>query len=62
MTEETFDHNQVICAIEAFLEYGKDSYGKCHKGYFYGGGWAARVLRFHLKCLQKIERDKNARP
>ena len=60
MAKETFNHDQVVAAIEAFLKYGKDSYGKCHEGYFSGGGWAARALRFHFKSLQKTGKDDNA--
>ena len=60
MTEETFDHDQVVAAIEVFLKYGEDSYGKCHEGYFANSGWAAGILRSHLKSLQKIRRNENA--
>ena len=49
---ETFDASQVQAAIESFLEWGERQYGKGHKGYFSGPGWAARCLRYHLATLQ----------
>jgi hypothetical protein len=55
---EEFDPDQVIIAIEHFLDYGEQTYQKGqHDGYFSGNGWAARVLRFHHKQLN--EQSKN---
>lgn len=55
---ETFDTNQVICAIQQFLEFGEQEYvehkneGELgHMGYFSRNGWAARCLRFHLEQI-----------
>jgi hypothetical protein len=45
---ETFTDQQVRFAIESFLEFGENSYGIAHKGYYSNGGWAARCLKFHL--------------
>lgn len=59
MADETFNRHQVIHAIRAFLKYGEDSYSKCHQGYFAHGGFAARVLRFHLKSLQMEGKNQN---
>jgi hypothetical protein len=53
MSEETFTDDQVIGAIEAWLEYGEQSLGKAHNGYFSDWGWAARCLRYHLKQLRE---------
>lgn len=57
---EQFNQTQVQAAIEQFLEYGEDSFApekepkeRGHRGYFSGGGWAARALRFHLAQLKE---------
>ena len=56
---ETFTKNQVVDAIESFLEYGEKTFveekeigGLGQKGYFSGNGWAARCLRYHLEELK----------
>jgi hypothetical protein len=54
--EETYDIFDKIKAIEEFLEYGEKTYEVGHKGYFSGGGWAATVLRYHLKELEEEAR------
>ncbi len=48
---ETFEDWEVDQAIKQFLEYGEETLNnaKGQKGYFSGNGWAARVLRYHLK-------------
>ncbi len=57
---ETFDKSETIKSIKQFLDYGEQSYepkgSDGHAGYFSGDGWAARVLRSHLKDLK---REKN---
>lgn len=53
--DETFSNNEVICALEQFLEYGESQYGKSQQGYFSGSGFAARCLRFHLEELKKAD-------
>lgn len=50
---EQFDNDQIIKAIEQWLEYGNKQYLKSQQGYFSGFGWAARALRFHLKQLKE---------
>jgi len=51
--QETFTGDEVLAAIQQFLSYGEVSLnGKGHLGYYSGGGWPARVLRFHLEQLQ----------
>jgi len=52
MSEETFTLGQIRDAIQCFLQFGDSSLGCCQKGYFSGGGWAARALRYHLSTLQ----------
>jgi hypothetical protein len=42
---EHFSDTEYVHAIENWLEYGQQEYGKSQQGYFSGGGWAARVLR-----------------
>lgn len=51
MSNETFDNIQIAIAVGQFLEYGESEYGKSQSGYFSGGGWAARCLRYHQKQL-----------
>ena len=58
---ETFRRDQVICAIDQFLEYGEQEYNKSHKGYFSGPGWAARALRWHLEQL-KLQESATQQP
>jgi len=55
MSEETFTKEQTKNAIQSFLDYGENSFGKCQKGYFSGGGWASRCLRAHLKDLKALQ-------
>lgn len=63
MKDETFSHEQVLHAIETFLQYGEQSYCPSgapdagHRGYFSGSGWAARCLRWHFEQL-KAEQEK----
>jgi|GEM_PF-3909626 len=52
---ETFSPRQVQCAIEQFLGYGEEQFLKSQQGYYSGGGWAARCLRFHLEELKRAE-------
>ena len=52
---ETFSPWQVQCAIEQFLEYGEEQFMKSQQGYYSGGGWAARCVRFHLRELKRAE-------
>jgi hypothetical protein len=56
---EVFTNDETIIAIEQFLEYGEqkfcidnDKIVKGHGGYFSGGGWAARCLKYHLEELK----------
>lgn len=51
---ETFTKDQVEHAIRAFLEFGEQSFKEPiqQRGYFSGGGWAARCLRWHLEQLE----------
>jgi len=51
--EETFTEDQITIAIEQWLDYGEQSFEQCHLGYFSGGGWAARCLRYHLRQREK---------
>lgn len=58
---ERFTSDQVIAAIEDFLEYGESSFVETkvtpdslgHCGYLSKGGWAACCLRFHLTELKQ---------
>jgi hypothetical protein len=50
---EVFSPGQVKSAIRGFLEFGEQQYGKSQQGYYSGGGWAARCLRYHLEELSK---------
>ena len=50
--KETFSDSEVEQAVEQFLEFGESEKGHAHHGYYSGGGWAARCLRFHLEQLQ----------
>mgnify|MGYP007100062092 CR=1 FL=1 len=63
---ETFDDDQVILAIEHWLEYGQQSYNPGrhpsakfagHAGLFSNSGWDARVLRFHLEQLKEKQKE-----
>ena len=49
---ETFDAAEVEKAIEQFIEWGEREYQKSQLGYFSGGGWAARCLRYHLEEIK----------
>lgn len=51
---EVFSDAETMHAIDAFLEFGEESFCKKyeHKGYFSGQGWAARCLRAHLAKLR----------
>lgn len=51
--KEIFTKDQIEHAIKAFLEFGEQSFDKCHKGYFSGDGFAARALRFHFNETSK---------
>ena len=52
-SSEVFDQDAITKAIKDFLEYGEKSFrGVGHQGYFSGGGFAARVLRYHLEQLR----------
>jgi hypothetical protein len=51
-TPETFSDWEVEQAVRQFLEFGVQTFGTAHKGYYAGGGWAARCLRFHLEQLK----------
>lgn len=48
---EKFTEQQTIIAIEQFLEYGEQQFGKSQQGYFSGVGWAARCLNAHRERL-----------
>lgn len=50
---EKFTNNQIILAIEQFLEYGEQQLGVSQNGYFSGEGWAARCLRYHKNKLSE---------
>lgn len=50
---ETFDAREIANAIEQWLDWGEKEYGKAQGGYFSGGGWAARCLRYHLEEIKK---------
>jgi hypothetical protein len=57
--DEAFSKQQVIAAIEQWLEYGESSFnGKGHKGYFSGSGWAARCLRHHLEQIKSERKSR----
>jgi len=51
--DEVFDEVQINMAIKQFLDYGEESFAPDkdfgHGGYFSGGGWAAKCLRYHLE-------------
>lgn len=49
---ETFSDWEVEQAVRQFLEFGEQQHGRAQNGYYSGGGWAARCLRFHLEQLQ----------
>ena len=49
---ESFSQDEVIAAIRSFIEHGEVNYGKCHQGYLSNSGFAARVLKYHLKQLE----------
>lgn len=49
--KEIFTHDDIIHALISWLKFGEDELDKGHKGYFSGGGWAARVMRSHLDSL-----------
>jgi hypothetical protein len=59
---ETFTAEEVQQAIRSFLIYGEDQYGKSHRGYFSGQGFAARALRFHLDRLTSDNRKSEDEP
>lgn len=51
-SEEQFTPAQEASAIRQWLEWGESAERKGHQGgYFSGGGWAARCLRFSLERL-----------
>lgn len=50
--EETFTKEQIEHSIKSFLDYGEEQFGKSQQGYFSGGGFAARCLRYHLTQLK----------
>lgn len=52
--------NDVIHAIQTWLNFGEDSVGKAHQGYFSGGGWAATALREHLEELKAVRPEARA--
>ena len=53
---EQFTQDQVGDAIASWLAYGEESNRPGgHGGYFSGGGWAARCLRYHLRNRQELE-------
>ena len=54
---EAFSPEQVQCAIRQWLDYGEQEFQKSQHGYFSGGGWAARCLRYHLKELMSAKVD-----
>lgn len=54
--DETFTTSQIRHAIRAFLAWGEGEEGKSQQGYFSGGGFAARCLRYHLRQLDEAER------
>lgn len=53
-----YTKEQVISAVKSFVEFGEQSYGNCHKGYFSGSGFAAVVLRYHLEQLKKEQTER----
>jgi hypothetical protein len=55
---EGFTEIQTIRAIESFLEYGEQEFGKSQQGYFSGNGWAARCLRAHVRRLREAADGK----
>ncbi len=52
MKEETFTSDEVRHSLRSFLDWGEKEFGKAQKGYFSGGGFAARAVRWHLKQLE----------
>lgn len=46
-----FTPDQIDSAIKAFLDFGEQTAGTAHQGYFSGPGWAAKVLRHHREAL-----------
>lgn len=59
---EKFTNSETISAIEQFLEYGEQQFGKSQQGYFSGQGWAASCLRYHKdRLLEQHELDGSSR-
>lgn len=60
--EDTFTPDQVQSAIQSFLQvgeaYGALRCGHANEGYCGSGGWAAHVLRWHLKQLTAPPTDE----
>ena len=50
---ETFTDEQIIDSIRKFLEFGEQTKGTAHQGYFSGDGFAARCLRYHYDNFPK---------
>lgn len=62
---ESFTLQEVDSAIRAFLEFGDQTFGTSHKGYFSGPGWAARCLRSVRESIDsqlKAEREESEKP
>jgi hypothetical protein len=59
---EVFTDEQIKIAIHQWLQYGENSVvlnreldEPGHRGYFSGGGWAARALRFHFEHFNAVD-------
>ena len=55
MMNETFSKNQIISALESYFDFGKEK----EAGYFCNGGWAGRVMFYHLDQLKNPVEDIN---
>ena len=56
--QETFTEDNIQKAIQNFLDFSDQMFEAGHQGgYFNGGGWAARVLRYHLRQLKEAKSD-----
>ena len=49
---ETFSDEEIVRALEQFLEFGEATFQRAHRGYYAGSGWAARCLRYHLEQMR----------
>lgn len=58
--DEEFSNDQIIIAIDQFLEYAEHQFGITQQGYFSGDGWAARCLRYQKQCLLDKEKESKA--